>query len=242
MQLLGRSDYSPYTTPIPRRDDDVVRKALKIWGAAHTAQGTIVSKYLASRAILLDPWPPSLRFHAKCPRPRDSGGNLQRPLPAMVALVEHVEHGPVGVHCTYLRLDGSGKADLPKNEQRACFGRLQGGAVRFGASTPGVWLVVGEGIESALSAALPCNLPSWAALSASGIENLLLPLDATHVVIAADNDLNGRGQSAAQRRAADWLAESRHVRLALPPLNSDFNDVLTGKATTEIHEVHHVGV
>ena len=158
----------------------------------------------------------------------------------MVALVEHVQHGPIGVHCTYLRPDGSSKADLPKNEQRACFGRVSGGAVRFSKPRPGLWLVAGEGIESALSAAVPCGLPAWAALSASGIEKLQLPSEATHVVIAADNDANGRGQCAAQQAAAQWLAEGRRVRIALPPPGSDFNDILTGHSVANISEAFRV--
>ena len=36
------------------------------------------------------------------------------------------------MHCTYLLLDGRGKADLPKHKQRACFGPVAGGAVRLG--------------------------------------------------------------------------------------------------------------
>jgi hypothetical protein len=78
-----------------------------------------------------------------------------------------------------LRPDGNGKADLPKNLQRAFFGPVAGGAVWFGNPQPGEWLVVAEGIESALSVALACGLCAWAALSASGIEHLVLPADGT---------------------------------------------------------------
>lgn len=111
----------------------------------------------------------------------------------------------------------------------------------FGVPRPGVELVVGEGIESTLSAALPCGLPAWAALSAPGIEKLVLPFDATRVVIAADNDTNGRGQRAAHDAAARWLAEGRHVRVATPPQpGTDFNDVLSGHTAAKISEARHV--
>jgi putative DNA primase/helicase len=99
-----------------------------------------------------------------------------------------------------------------------------------------LWLVAAEGIESALSAALPCDLPAWAALSASGIEKLRLPSNATQMVIAADNDMSGRGQRAAQFAAARWLAEGRRVRIALPPPGSDFNDVLTDAIPAKMNE------
>ena len=88
--------------------------------------------------------------------------------------------------------------------------------------------MVAEGIESALSVALACGLCAWAALSASGIEHLVLPADATHVLIAADNDRNGRGQRAAHNAVQKWHRENRRVRIALPPeLGTDFNDILT---------------
>jgi putative DNA primase/helicase len=215
------------STPRPTRNRRRTRGAQKIWRGTSPGASSVVESYLASRGLVCDRWPPSLRFHPSCPRPRDTAGNLQRPLPAMVALVEHIQHGAVAVHCTYLRPDGSAKADLPKNEQRACFGPLAGGAVRFGEPHPDLWLVIGEGIESTLSAALSCGLPGWAAISASGIEKLLLPFNSTHVVIAADNDLNGRGQRAAQRAGAHWHAEGRHVRIAVPPTaGTDFNDLI----------------
>jgi len=64
------------------------------------------------------------------------------PLPAMVALVQHVDRGPVAVHCTYLRPDGSGKADLPKRKQRVFFGPVAGAAVRLGTPRSGEWFAI----------------------------------------------------------------------------------------------------
>jgi putative DNA primase/helicase len=225
--LDGRPDYAPRIISPPRGHDDASRTlhALNIWRRAKDGANTIARCYLTSRGIELDPWPSSLRFHPNCPRPK-----FLSPLAAMVALVEHVEHGPVAVHCTYLRPDGSGKADI--EIPKATFGPVAGGAVRLGAPRPGAELVVGEGIESTLSAALPCRLPAWAALSAPGMESLVLPSSATHVVIAADNDTNGRGQRAASAASARCLAEGRRVRVAMPPMpGTDFNDLLTGRDT-----------
>jgi putative DNA primase/helicase len=240
--LDGRASYAPRIGVEPRRNDDALRIAwaLKIWGEARDSADSIAHRYLTSRSIVLDR-PPSLRFHARCPRPRDDNGNLLPPLPAMVALVEHAQRGPVAVHCTYLLPDGSDKAALPKDKQRAFFGPVAGGAVRFGVPRPGVRLIVGEGIESTLSAAVPCGLPAWAALSAAGIEKLLLPPDATHVVIAADNDTKGRGQRAANDAAERWLGEGRSVRVAMPPKpDSDFNDLLRNGAAYLNNEASYV--
>ena len=121
-------------------------RALKIWRDTQHGAGTIAVRYLASRGIAPDQWPPALRFHPRCPRPKDEAGNFVSPLPAMVGLVEHVERGPVAVHCTYLQPDGSGKADIEK--AKAIFGPVAGGAVRFGMPRAGEWLAVAEGIET----------------------------------------------------------------------------------------------
>jgi hypothetical protein len=237
--LDGHSDYTPRIISAPRRYDDASRtaSALKIiWRETQRGTGTIVERYLASRGITLDRWPSSLRFHPRCPRPRGDTGNLLAPLPAIIALVEHVERGPIAVHVTYLKPDGSGKAEI--ETAKAIFGPVAGGAVRFGTPHEGGGeLAVAEGIENALSVAIACAMPVWAALSAIGIRNLILPPAATHVVICADHD--GVGKRAANDAADRWLAEHRRVRIAIPPEpGTDFNDVLTGRATT--NEARHV--
>jgi len=239
--LGGCPNYGPRTIPPPRCHDDARRRAraLDIWRDTQRGAGTIVARYLESRGIALDRWPPSLRFHPRCRRPRDEAGNFVSPLPAMVALVEHVDRGPVAVHCTYLRPDGSGKADIEK--PKAIFGPSGGGAVRLGAPRTGQWLAVAEGIETALSVAMACSMPAWAALSATGIKNLVLPPEATLVLICADHDASGAGERAAHDAAARWLAEGRRVPVAMPPeVGADFNDVLTGRAADKIDEARNV--
>jgi putative DNA primase/helicase len=145
----------------------------------------------------------------------------------MVALVEHVQRGPIAVHMTYLNPDGTGKA--ASQPGKAFLGPVGGGAVRFGYVRPGDWLILGEGIETAASIASCCAMPAWAALSAGGIKRLVLPPEATHVIICADNDANGVGQRAADEAAERLLAQGRRVRVITPPnADSDFNDVLLG--------------
>jgi putative DNA primase/helicase len=234
-----------YRRPSPQTSqrEDVARtaRALAIWHEARPAAGTIVESYLRSRGILLDAWPAALRFHPACPRPRDEAGNFRPPLPAMVGMVEHVQRGPVAVHATYLRPDGSGKADIPKKQQKASFGPIKGGAVRLGRLRVGDGLAVGEGIESTLSVAAACAIPAWAALSAGGIRSLVLPREATQVIICADHDTSGVGERAARDAAARWLADGRRVKLALPPrAGSDFNDILRGVASAPTEEARRV--
>ena len=149
--------------------------------------------------------------------------------PQMIALVEHVEHGPIGVSCTFLAIDGSQKATL--DPVRLFRGPVGGGAVRLGTICPGDWLVIAEGIETTLSVMRATGLPGWAALSASGIARLILPPEARRVLIAADNDANRVGAVAAHDAARRWRSEGRRVRIAMPSdVGTDFSDLLLGRA------------
>ena len=131
------------------------------------------------------------------------------------------------MHRTYLRPDGSGKAEI--DPPKAMLGATAGGAVRL---TDGLSrLVVGEGIESTLS--LACgflNGPAAlrAALSTSGLRGMRLPSHPGRLTIACDGDPPGR-------EAAKVLAERAHalgwqVGICDPGTGADFNDILTGKA------------
>ena len=216
-------DYRPTTTP---REDNSARcaertaRALAIWRDAKPIQKTVIETYLRSRGIAFDAWPDTLRFHPYCPHP--SGVRL----PALVALVERAGTGPVAAHRTFVRADGSGKALVEPD--KASLGPVGGGAVRCGVPREGEWLAITEGIETALSIASACGLPTWAALSAGGVQQLVLPPETWMVLLCADHDQSGTGQRAAETAARRWLADDRRVRIALPPLGCDFNDVLRG--------------
>jgi len=197
-----------------------IEQARALYGRGVDARGTPVEIYLHSRGITT-PIPRVLRFVQHCPH--RSGGYR----PAMVAPVVNVSGEQTGVHKTFLRPDGSGKADLPKEEQRESCGILKAGAVRLADLDHDCALIVGEGIESTLSAMQMFGLPGWAALSATGIEALDLPDEIRDVVIAADNDSNGVGYAAALAACERWQGEARHVEILMPPhAGDDFNSIL----------------
>ena len=198
-------------------------------------QETSRSRHDSDRALL--GYPGARRF-ADPATIRASRSWLRHPeggsRPAMIALVEHVEFGPVAIHRTWLQTDGAAKAAF--RDPRRSLGPVRGGAIRLAEAREDVPLVVAEGIENAASAMLVMGWPGWAALSAGGIERLILPplpLAAT-VFIAADNDPNGTGERAARNAAERWIAEGRKVRIACPPvLGTDWNDVLLNKDIAE---------
>jgi putative DNA primase/helicase len=213
--------------------DDTARRielARRIWDAARDARGSPVVRYLAGRAITIPP-PSSLRWAPRCWH-REAGAHL----PAMVALVEHVERGVVGAHRTYLTRDDSG---IWCRRDRASLGPIAGGAVRLAPA--GEPLMVSEGVETALSAMQATAQPAWAALSTSGLIALVLPPIVRQVIILTDHDCNGAGEFAARTAAARWIGEGRVVKIAMPPqVGTDFNDVLLGRTHARIEEVRDV--
>ena len=155
----------------------------------------------------------------------------------MLAMVEHVEHGLVGVHRTWLAVDGSAKASL--DPVRMSTGSIRGGAVRLAPAADE--LLIAEGIETALAGSQATGMPAWAALSTSGMVALVLPAIVRTVIILADHDASGAGERAAYNAADRWLSEGRRVRIAMPPEpGTDFNDVLLGRAHARIEEARDV--
>src|SRR5215470_12823177 len=122
-----------------------IYQACALYRSGHEARGTIVETYLQSRGIT-SPVPSVLRFIPYCPH-RNSCCN-----PAMAAPVVNVDGDQIGIHLTFLRRDGSGKADFPdESMQRECRGSIRGGAVRLAPYDSDRELIVAEGIETGLA-------------------------------------------------------------------------------------------
>lgn len=189
-----------------------VEYAQKLWRVAGDAAGTVVERYLYSRAITL--LPPTIRFANLTHSPT---GLL---LPAMVAAVQGPDGEIVGCHRTFLQTDGMGKAPVTGN--RMMIGRCRGGAVRLGKA--GERLAIGEGIETCLSVAQEVpDLPVWAALSTSGMKAVVIPDAVVEAVILADND--APGELAAKEAATRFLRAGKSAKIARPSLK-DFNEDL----------------
>ncbi len=199
--------------------DDAQRIALARRIYSSGIQDQRIAVYLRSRGIRLIS--SILRFAEQAPH------RLGARLPAMLAPIADVDGEQIGVHLTYLRHDGGGKAELTKEYQRECRGVIRGGAIRLAAHDPGSELVVGEGVESTFSAMQIFGLAGWSAVYAGGLKTIELPSSVRRIVIAADNDLSGVGQRNTLAAYDRWTAEGRSVRIVAPPdVGDDFNDVL----------------
>jgi putative DNA primase/helicase len=204
----------------PRHSEDTKssKAALSIWQSATLADGSLLETYFAFRGLHLS-LPSTIRFHSGLKHP--SGGLW----PAMIALVTSgKENTPAAIHRTFLARDGTGKA--PVNPPKMMLGPCRGGAVRLAEVRD--TLLLGEGIETCLSAAQATGHAAWAALSTSGLRALDLPYAVRDVIILADGDVPG--EAAARRCALRLKREGRRVRIACAPKGMDFNDVLLGRA------------
>jgi hypothetical protein len=156
--------------------------------------------------------------------------------PLLVARIWHVRKGFLGVHLT--RIQRTGSEPPFERDQRRTVGACQGGGVWFGTVKPDSMLVVGEGIETTLSAMRLWNLKAGVAtLGTEGLKSLVLPQAARQVVIAADNDpllpdkKYGIGLRDARATRRLWLEEDPNIdveiKVAPGPAPRDWNDVLT---------------
>jgi uncharacterized protein DUF927/Toprim domain-containing protein len=189
-----------------------------VWNKAAPIAGTLGQVYLASRAIGVTPGPEILRFLASIEHPKIK--NQQFP-----ALIARVNGGPEASHqLTYLAPDGKGKAALEKSEQRRTFGAYKGGAVHLDEFRPGEPLLIGEGVESVLTAMEATGLPGWASLGASNLPNIQWPNGAEIIILGENDDAN---RKALDKACPKLIEQGLTVRVATPPAGvSDFNGIV----------------
>ena len=228
---LWRHGRGPSTPRRARRQKERPREAeaaalralvLTIWRASKPIAATVAEDYLRSRGITAT-LPPSLRFH---PALKHTPTGMI--FPAMVAGVQAPDRRVTAIHRTYLLPDGRGKAQV--SNPKMMLGAVSGGAVRLAAA--GAELGICEGIETGLSFQEATGIPTWCALSTSGLRKVILPplpLAAT-VCIAVDLDESGAGEAAAMAAAHRLSREGRSVKIARPIEGNDFNDAIRARS------------
>ncbi len=175
----------------------------------------IVNGYISARG--LNVVPTVLRGHRSLAFHDDDGRFVGR-FPAIVAPVIGPDGKLQSVHRTYV-------ADLPKRKKiMPPLETIRGGAVRLFDVVDEMGIA--EGIETAIACTELFEIPSWAAISAGGMESFELPAGINRVHIFGDNDCNFAGQKAAfvlaHRLARDIAVE---VSVPLKP-GANWLDVL----------------
>jgi putative DNA primase/helicase len=203
-----------------RHSADTRRYLLSIWHECLPISTTPAERYLRDRAIRGE-LPPSLRYH---PGLKHTDTGLL--LPAMVAAVQAPDRSITGIHRTYLRADGAGKAKVPS--PRKMLGIVRGGTVRLAVAGPD--LALGEGIETCLSFMQMTGIPTWAAMTTSGMRCAILPPAPLAETVFLIIDLDPAGEAAARSAAARFSGEGRKVKLCRPGTGNDMADALAGIA------------
>ena len=150
---------------LPQREHEP--KALWLWKLSQPA-GAIVKTYLRSRGIALETWPQVIRFLPAKP-PQYRWPQMVVPFGVPIEIEPGIYAMPAerirGLHITSLKPDGSGKA--PIEPCRRLIGKAKGAPLALVPPNDGLGLLIGEGIETALSGAVATGLGAWAASSAN---------------------------------------------------------------------------
>ena len=161
-------------------------------------------------------WPSTLRF-----LPHATSLDDKRKRPALIAAITNHQGDLQGVQITLLTPCGRDKAAI--ETPRRVIGKLSGGAVRLCDGNSEGRLIVGEGVETSLSASEALNAPAWSALTAGNLARFEPPDWIRRLIIAADR---GPAGEAAAATLADRMAERGlpAETILAPDAYPDWND------------------
>lgn len=193
---------------------DRARQAYAIWRAARNPTGSPAEAYLRARGITTLALPRTLRHGRLKHRSEDFERDC------LIAAVQQPDNDIAGVQRIFLE----GVAKAPMEDAKMSIGNLSGGAVRLALAAEE--MAVGEGIETCLSFQQLTGIPTWAALSTSGLKTFNPPGICKHLHILVDNDANDAGHKAAEILTARLKISAEWRR---SPVGKDWNDMLTKK-------------
>lgn len=201
---------------------DPTKRLNAIWtSSVPLSGGDPASKYLRNRGLLYRP--DCLRFCKSCFEP-----DTKKNMPAMIALVKDMNGDNITIHRTYISYEGN-KANI-RSPKKLMPGKkkISGCAIRL--FSPGEVLGVAEGIETSIACKQLLDIPTWAAISTSGVESFIPPDGIKKIIIFADRDPNYAGEKAAYSLAHKLYVQDFIVDVVVPDILGDFNDVLVNQS------------
>jgi hypothetical protein len=170
------------------------RKARSMWRAALPAQKTCVERYLGRRGIA-GPLPKEIIKYlppdgpGRHPAMLVPYGLASEPEPGQLTIAEAAI---TAVHLTFLKPDGSGKADV--DPAKITVGSPKGMPLMLAPMNDSLGLAITEGIEDALSVHRGTGLGAWAAGSCTLMPALsaAVPAYTNAITVIADDDASGQ--------------------------------------------------
>ena len=217
----GTSDYEPAVT-----SNRQTAAGRRLFSYGRPIKNTLADAYLRGRGIAR--FGPALAFHPNVYLRAEDGTRLE--IPALLAAITDNAGTVTGCSRVFLNAQRSGLAAI--EAPKRVLGRLHGNAIRFGDTSGCTDLLVGEGLENALSVgtAMP-RAALVSCLTANHLAAFAYPALIKRLWIARDND--EAGESAA-RRLADRADADGIEPVILTPERDDFNLDLTTDGVTEL--------
>lgn len=154
--------------------------------------------------------------------------------PAMVSMLTDINGRTCGLHRTWLTDEGEKAAVASPRRLTSAVSThpIAGSAVKFDAAD-GPVLSVGEGIESSLAARAIAGFPTWSTVNKALMAKLEVPEHVQFVIVWADRDNSGAGQSAAGELVQRMRSLGKKAVVVIPPFavpeggkSVDWNDVV----------------
>jgi putative DNA primase/helicase len=198
--------------------------ARRIWDDGRDPRGTLAERYLTigRRLNLPDELAGTvLRFHPRCPWREDNTGKTNY-VPVLVVAFTSIDHDSVtAVH--RIRVDRPER--WPKTDRRM-LGLVHRAAVKLDPMAEE--LAIGEGVETAMAARQLGFKPAWA-LGSVGAISFFPVLDGVKrlVILGEVGEASARAIKLCGTR---WRRAGRQVRIVMPKVGSDLNDLLLAKS------------
>lgn len=239
LSKVKRSDISvvkTITTELKPEEQQKRKDIIKrYFDGSQPIKGTPAETYLKSRGLNMygcSTALKNLRYHPAMAYKEDDNSPWEKH-PGLLAVVRDKLGRPLTLHRTFLKKDGSGKADVSRQKmQLAAPSSVIGGFIALSNPTFDMhgngYIGVAEGIETALSVQEATGCPMWAGISDRLMEKINFDDSIKVVLVWIDKDITLAGKNAFNRMKTALEAKGKKVFGFMPQgteAKLDWNDI-----------------